>query len=100
VNVISKLALKDFFAVHPEAEKPLLEWYKVLQKIRCQHLKELQQFFPSADYVRKKDVELFIFNVGGNNYRVVCGISFRTQTAFIKAVMTHREYDEWNKRSR
>jgi mRNA interferase HigB len=98
LNVISKTALKRFWQIHPEAETTLLEWYKVMQKIQCQHLNQLQQFFPSADYVRKKDLELVVFNVGVNKYRVISGISFRTQTVFIKAVLTHREYNEWNKR--
>jgi mRNA interferase HigB len=99
VNVISKTALRDFWNAHPEAESSLLEWYKVMQRIRCNHLNDLHSVFPSADYVRKKDLELTVFNVGGNNYRIICGISYRTQTVFIKYVLSHREYTQWSKRS-
>ncbi len=98
VNVISKNTLRVFYSIHPEAEAVLLEWYKVLSKVRCENFNQLKHFFPSADYVVKNKLELTVFNVGGNKYRVICGISYRTQTVFIKHVFRHREYDEWNKR--
>jgi mRNA interferase HigB len=98
VNVISKTALKSFWNIHPESERVLLEWYKVLAQVRCENFNQLRQFFPSADYVKKNLLELTIFDIGGNKYRVICGVSYRTQTVFIKYVFTHREYDEWNKR--
>lgn len=98
MNVISKTSLKVFYDIHPEAEQALLEWYKVLSKIRCENFNQLRAFFPSADYVKKNNLELTIFDVGGNKYRVICGISYRTQTVFIKFVFTHRDYDQWNKR--
>ena len=34
-----------------------------------------------------------VFNVGGNNYRIIAAIHFNTQTVFILHVLTHPEYD-------
>ncbi len=98
MNVISKTALKVFWGIHPQSETALLEWHKVLARVRCENLHQLRQFFPSADYVKKNLLELTVFDVGGNKYRIICGVSYRTQTVFIKYVFTHQEYDQWNKR--
>lgn len=46
------------------------------------------------DYVGK---DMYVFNIGGNNYRLVAGIHFNTQLVYVRAILTHREYDEHNK---
>ena len=38
-----------------------------------------------------------VFNVGGNNYRLVVIVRYRFNKVFVQKVMTHREYDDWNK---
>ena len=73
-----------------------------------------KEHFNSVDAARsKEDLIVFIFlakhqhltglgrfDVGGNKYRVVCGINFTSSTAFIKRIMTHDEYTQWNKQGR
>ena len=36
---------------------------------------------------------VYVFNVGGNLYRVVAAVHFNTQRVYVLRVMTHREYD-------
>lgn len=38
-----------------------------------------------------------VFDVGGNNYRVVVIVRYKFKKVFVQKVMTHREYDDWNK---
>ncbi len=54
---------------------------------------DLSRAFPSADLVGR----LVVFNVGGNNYRVIARVEFTLHKVFIRHVLTHAEYstDEW-----
>ena len=40
---------------------------------------------------------IMVFDVGGNNYRLVFLVRYRFKKVFVNQVMTHREYDNWNK---
>ena len=53
---------------------------------------ELRQTFPSADLVGN----FIVFNIGGNNFRLITYLDFESQLAFICAVLTHSEYDKEN----
>ena len=101
MNVIAPRTLRTFSEQHPEAEEPLRDWYNHLRRIEPQNFAELKTHFNSVDAARsKEDLIVFIFDVAGNKYRVVCGINFTSSTAFIKRIMTHDEYTQWNKQGR
>ena len=36
-----------------------------------------------------------LFNIAGNRYRVIAAIHFNTQSLYVRAVLTHRDYDKW-----
>lgn len=40
----------------------------------------------------------YVFNIGGNNFRLVAAIHFKIQCLYVRAVLTHAEYDEYNKK--
>jgi mRNA interferase HigB len=89
MNVISLKRLREFSSRHRGAEVPLSAWYSVAKKASWQNLVELKQVYPSADLVGRYTV----FNIKGNNYRLICRIVYRSQTIFVVAVLTHEEYD-------
>lgn len=92
MHVISRKRLKEFSAVHGRAEKPLDDWYKKIDKIKPENIAELRDTFPHADLVGK----CYVFNVGGNKYRIITKIYFREQTVLVRYVLTHDEYDDEN----
>lgn len=94
--------LREFWTQHEQAEQPLRSWYKVLTIAAPRNFSELRTTFGSVDYVRdKKDaVGWHIFDVGGNNYRVICKLDFEHQFALIKAVLSHTEYERWTNNNR
>ena len=53
---------------------------------------ELRQLFPSADQVGNKTV----FNIGGNKYRLIAALHYNRNRIYIRAILTHREYDRGN----
>jgi mRNA interferase HigB len=49
---------------------------------------DVQASWPSADQVGS----LTVFNIGGNNYRLVTFIDYRYRKVFIRAILTHAAY--------
>ena len=94
VRVISQKALKDFWANHRDSELPLRAWYKAIKAGTFRSLTELKQTFASVDYVPVGGGKFFVFNIGGNKYRLVAAIHFNRQRLFVRRVLTHREYDQ------
>ena len=42
--------------------------------------------------------DFYVFDIGGNKYRVIAAIHFNRQMLFIRYVFTHAEYDQWSAR--
>ena len=89
MNVISFKRIRDFSSAHRDAYAALSAWYKTAKKANWQNLAELKQTYPAAGLVAR----YVVFNIKGNKYRLIARIVYRSQTIFIKAVMTHEEYD-------
>jgi mRNA interferase HigB len=89
VKIISNSALRAFAAQHPQAQVPLQGWRRVIEKNRFDTWAALKAAFNTVDKVG----DLVVFNVGGNKYRLVAHIRFEKQIVYIKAVLTHTEYD-------
>jgi mRNA interferase HigB len=101
MNVIAYRTIRAFTKIYPEATDAMREWYNALVGIGPRDFNELRQRFPSVDVAKTKfDEIVFVFDVGGNRYRVIVSIHFVSSTAFIKGVMTHAEYTKWNKGGR
>lgn len=100
MNVISLKSLRTFWESHDQAERPLRQWFRDIQKANYPSLAELRAAHPYADYFEERGYELTIFNVAGNKYRVVTFVRYTAQTVFVKRVMTHAEYDRWNRQGR
>src|SRR5712691_11945275 len=95
MRVISVTRLKDFWAKHPTAETPLRAWYQVAKHATWQSTDELRQTYRSADFVDR----FTVFNVGGNNFRLITRVEYGRQEIYIRWVLTHAEYDkeEWKR---
>jgi mRNA interferase HigB len=90
VHIISRKQLNEFAEKHSEAKPSLAHWYHLTKQLNFSNFAELRQTFPSADQVGK----LTVFNVGGNNIRLIAAIHYNRKKIYIRAVLTHAEYDE------
>jgi mRNA interferase HigB len=88
--VISRKAIVGFGRVHKDAAGPLDAWYRTVLRARWRNLTQARMDFPHADPVGERTV----FNIGGNKYRLIARVNYRTQKVFILAVLTHAEYDK------
>ena len=89
MNVISRKKLEQFWDKHPDAKPSLKSWYNTCRKAHWRSLDEVHQVYPQADAVG----DCTVFNIGGNKYRLIARIVYRSQTLFVIAVLTHEEYD-------
>lgn len=89
MHVIAKPALILFWTKYPDAKKPLLVWYQVMEREIFSDFNELRDTFASADYVDG----LTVFNIGGNKYRLIASIHYNSRKVYIRNVLTHAEYD-------
>src|ERR1041384_5670721 len=89
MRVISKKKIKEFCLIHPEAEKPLMEWYKKTKAATWKNIADVKLTFPHADAVSSCTV----FNVGDNKYRAITKISYEFYTIYIRFILTHKQYD-------
>lgn len=93
MRVISRKALRDFGKLHADAVPSLSNWFLITRKALWRNFTELRGDFGSADQVGRRTV----FNIGGNKYRLIARVNYRTARAFVLHIMTHDEYDrgEW-----
>ncbi|HUN10458.1 MAG TPA: type II toxin-antitoxin system HigB family toxin [Aggregatilineales bacterium] len=92
MHIITRKRLNDFVEAHPEARSALRHWYVQVKQRDFQNFAELREVFPAADQVGK----LTVFNVGGNKVRLIAAIHYNRGKVYIRAVLTHAEYDEDN----
>ena len=95
MRVIGKSTLVKFCQGLPKgqravAEAAITEWYTTTSNAGWKNFADVKATFNSADYVSGGKI---VFDIGGNKYRIVALIGFRTQRAFILFVGTHADYD-------
>lgn len=67
----------------------MAHWYEIVRHGVFGNFAELRRAFPHADQVGR----LTVFNVGGNKVRLIAAIHYNRQKVYIRAVLTHEEYD-------
>lgn len=88
MRVITNKRLVEFAQQHPDAGEPLQTWRKLVESKNFQGFNDLRKTFNSVDI----HGDSYIFDIRGNRYRVIAGISFTQQICYIKRVLTHAEY--------
>jgi mRNA interferase HigB len=91
LRVIAKRILRQFWARHPDCEQQLKSWYQETQKSEWKNTHALKKEYPTASILRDNRV---IFNIKGNNYRLIVRINFQYQMMWIRFIGTHKEYDK------
>lgn len=89
MHVISKVKLREFWVQHADSEDALNDWYKFASKAEWSNLLDVQQRYPKAEAVGN----FTVFDIKGNNYRLIVDIRYSNQTIFIRYILTHAEYD-------
>jgi len=90
VRVIGKPAILRFSEKHPDALAPLMNWYRITRRAGWSSLAEARSDFAHADIVGRRTV----FNIHGNDYRLIARVNYKTKRVFILYILTHVEYSK------
>jgi mRNA interferase HigB len=96
VNVISQRGLKRLLRGRSDdVAKETMAWYRSAWASRWLNLDDVRAQYPSSDQVGR----VLIFNVRNNRHRLIVRAEFDIQKLYIKALLTHKEYDreEWKR---
>ena len=90
MKLISNKALREFAEIHADAAQPLQDFRRLIEAGTFANFAQLLATFASVDKVGER----YVFNIGGNNYRLVAAIAFAPRLVWVKAVVTHGDYDK------
>ena len=90
MRVIAKRRLMELAARHGDCIEQVADWYRIARRNEWHTLAEVRDSFRHADVVGDKTV----FNIKGNDYRLIVHIRYKTGTIYIKDLLTHTEYDK------
>ncbi|NQE35779.1 type II toxin-antitoxin system HigB family toxin [Microcoleus asticus] len=92
MHVISRKKLRDYCQNHADSCEALDDWYKIASQANWIKLIEVQTIYPQAEAVGN----FTIFNIKGNNYRLIVSLNYQKQIVYIKYILTNAEYDKEN----
>lgn len=93
MRVIAKKILRDFWVTHADCEQQLKSWYQETSKAQWKNPNQIKNEYPSASFLNNNRV---VFNLKGNNYRLVVKINYEYQMVWIRIIGTHSQYYKIN----
>ena len=91
MRIIAIGTLKAFWTKHPQAETPLRAWYAEASHANWSTPTQIKAAYRDASFIGNKRV---IFNIKGNDNRLVVAVHYDRYRMFIRFVGTHSEYDK------
>lgn len=93
MRIVTFTKIKEFIKKHSDTDVALCDWYFKTKNAEWNSFNDIKQTFNSADYAGNNR---FIFNIKGNDYRLVAIIIFASKKVYIRFIGTHSEYDKIN----
>jgi mRNA interferase HigB len=95
MRLIGRDVLSKAMRKHPDAAKWLDSWAMTVEDAVWHSLEDVRADYPSADGVKlRSKIVVTVFNVKGNEYRLLTNIIYRVQAVLVLALLTHAEYDK------
>jgi mRNA interferase HigB len=91
VEILNFRVVKQFIQEHADAETPLNDWVTKTKAAEWKNYSDIQRTFNSADHLGGQK---FIFNIGGNNFRMAAMVWIENERVYVLKLMTHAEYDK------
>lgn len=93
MNVVARSKLEEFWKRYPDAEQPLKAWYEEATKADWATPQAIKDQYRSASFRPDRRV---VFNIKGNDYRLVVAVAYQFKAVYIKFIGTHAEHDAIN----
>lgn len=93
MRVITEEPLKQYIERFPDTETALQSWLKAVKKAQWKNFTDVKRVFNTANSVGNQH---YVFNIRGNNHRLIVVIKFTIHWVYIRFIGTHKEYDKIN----
>jgi mRNA interferase HigB len=91
MRIVAITTLQAFWAKHPEAKVPLQAWYALASRAKWKSPADIKEAYRNASFIANERV---VFNIKGNDYRLVVLVRYGQGLMFIRFVGTHAQYDK------
>jgi len=93
MRIIAFRTLKEFFErlEYSDSESSLRAWYYDVKRADWKNSNDLKKQYKNASIVGDGRV---VFNIKGNDYRLIVAIDYEFQIIFIRFIGTHKQYDK------
>ena len=91
MRIIALKALREFWLRRPDAEQALRTWYDEVSRAQWSSPADIKAQYAHASILKGRRV---VFNIKGNDFRLVAAVAYQTKLVFVKFVGTHAEYDQ------
>ena len=112
MQIIAEQKLTEFAQRHSTSRSALFRWLGLMEQRDFSSINELRETFRHADLVKKetsvqprqqvpysnRETTFTVFNIGGNKARLIAIMRYKFQQVVIHEVLTHAEYDAWNRK--
>jgi mRNA interferase HigB len=95
VHLIKKQTIEDYILGHPAGRSSFRKWLTIVKLADWKRPDDIRQTFVFADLLGNGSNRV-VFNIGGNNYRMICRYNFGTYRVhlFVCWIGTHSDYNE------
>jgi len=90
MRVIALKHIRDFCHEHPRASQALLSWAEEARHASWRTPHDIKQHYRTASFLGNNRV---VFNIKGNEYRLVVAVAYRFHAVYVKFIGTHAAYD-------
>jgi mRNA interferase HigB len=91
MQILAKPTILRFCQKHPKAKQQALAWHDEVAKAKWVSPQDIKNRYASASFVGRNRV---VFNLKGNEYRLIVAVAYRIGAVYIKFIGTHTEYDK------
>lgn len=91
MRIVTLKTIVEFSEKHPDVRVALQDWYYTTKNSDWNNITDIRSAFNTVDYVGNNR---YVFNIRGNNYRLVTIIIFASKKVYIRFIGTHQEYDK------
>ena len=90
MHIVAVRYLRAFWEKNPDSEQTVKSWVDEAKKASWSQPAQIKEQYRSASILKNKRV---VFNIKGNDYRLVVSVAYHYQAVYVKFIGTHEEYD-------
>ncbi len=90
-RIVAKRTIREFWQKNKDSKDYLETWYQTVKSAKWDKPSDIKKFYATVSILKNSRV---VFNIKGNDYRLVAKINYERQWLFIRFIGTHSEYDQ------